>query len=88
MSDFFGVSLDYLMRGVEETTQDNITYKARNILEVWNSFVSNLSGEQRKLLIVLYVLLVCVCIAIIYSFIYGVGYVIGETIANIQNSLN
>jgi len=88
MSDFFGVSLDYLMRGVEETTQDNITYKARNILEVWNSFVSNLSGKQRKLLIVLYVLLVCVCIAIIVSFIYGVGYVIGETIANIQNSLN
>lgn len=88
MSDFFGVSLDYLMRGIEETTQDNITYKARNILEVWNSFVSNLSGEQRKLLIVLYVLLVCVCIAIVYSFIYGVGYVIGETIANIQNSLN
>lgn len=88
MSDFFNVSLDYLMRGVEETTQDNITYKARNILEVWNSFVSNLSGKQRKLLIVLYVLLVCVCIAIVVSFIYGVGYVIGETIANIQNSLN
>lgn len=88
MSDFFAVSLDYLMRGVEETTQDNITYKARNLFEVWNSFVSNLSGKQRKLLIVLYVLLVCVCIAIVVSFIYGVGYVIGETIANIQNSLN
>lgn len=88
MGDFFGVSLDYLMRGVDETPQDNVAYKARNLLEVWNSFVSNLSGKQRKLLIVLYILLVCVCIAIVVSFIYGVGYVIGETIANIQNSLN
>ena len=88
MSDFFGVSLVYLMRGVDETSQDNVAYKARNLLEVWNSFVSNLSGKQRKLLIVLYILLVCACIAIVVSFIYGVGYVIGETIANIQNSLN
>lgn len=73
MSDFFGVSLDYLMRGVDETSQDNVAYKARNLLEVWNNFVSNLSGKQRKLLIVLYILLVCVCIAIVLSFMYHIS---------------
>ncbi|MBR3818929.1 MAG: helix-turn-helix transcriptional regulator [Clostridia bacterium] len=90
MSDFFNVSLDYLMRGVEETESDQETtsYEARGLLTVWNCFVSNLSNKQRKLLMILYVLLICVCIAVIVSFIYGMGYVIGETIANIQNSIN
>lgn len=88
MSEYFGVSLDYLMRGTEcnEINQDTtISYKAKSLLMVWNSFVSNLSGTQRKLVMVLYVLLICVCVAIIVSFIYGVGYVIGQTIGHIVN---
>ena len=87
MSDFFHVSLDYLMRGVEETevVQDATTYKSRTFLEGWNSFISNLSSKQRKLL---YVLLVLVGIAIVVSFLYGCGYVIGQTVGHIQNSLN
>lgn len=90
MSDFFNVSLDYLMRGVEETEseQETTSYEVRGLLTVWNCFVSNLSNKQRKLLMILYVLLICVCIAVIVSFIYGMRYVIGETIANIQNSIN
>ena len=90
MSDFFNVSLDYLIRGIEETENSHAatTYKARTLLTVWNSFVSNLSNKQRRLLMILYILLVFVCIAIVVSFIYGMGYVIGEAIAHIQNSLN
>ena len=90
MSDFFNVSLDYLIRGIEETENFHAatSYKARTLLTIWNSFVSNLSNKQRRLMIILYVLLVFVCIAIVVSFIYGMGYAIGEAIAHIQNSLN
>lgn len=88
MSEYFGVSLDYLMRGTEsdKCSQDTtINYKAKSLLMIWNSFVSNLSDTQRKLVMVLYVLLICVCVAIIISFIYGVGYVIGQTIGHMLN---
>lgn len=91
MSDYFDVSLDYLMRGAEHDTNKEdatISYKARNLLMVWNSFVSNLSDKQRKLLMVLYILLVCIFVAIIGAFAYGFGYVIGKGIGHIINSLN
>ena len=71
MSEYFDVSLDYLMRGTEEDENRkdvSVSYKAKNMLLVWNNFVSNLSSKQRKLLIILYVLLVCVCVAIVISF--------------------
>lgn len=86
MSEYFDVSLDYLMRGTEEDKsreEATVSYKAQNMLLVWNSFVSNLSGKQRKMLIVLYVLLICVCVAVVVSFIYGVGYAIGKFIGYI-----
>lgn len=87
MSDFFNVSLDYLMRGVEETEreQHEISYKSRHFGDIWSSFVSNLSSKQCKLL---YTLLVLCGIAIVFSFLYGCGYVIGQTVGHIQNSLN
>lgn len=91
MSEFFDVSLDYLMRGTEyDKNEEDVTvsYKAKNMLLVWHSFVSNLSDKQRKWLMVLYVLLICVCVAIIVSFIYGFGYAIGQFIGNIRNDLN
>ncbi len=91
MSEYFDVSLDYLMRGTEENENKeevSVSYKAKNMLMVWNSFVSNLSDKQRKLIIVLYILLICVFIAIVVSFIYGAGYVIGQFIGYIQNDLN
>jgi len=86
MSEYFDVSLDYLMRGTEEDENKEdatVSYEAKNILLVWNSFVSNLSGKQRKLLIVLYVLLICVYVAIVVSFVYGAGYAIGKFIGHI-----
>lgn len=91
MSEYFDVSLDYLMRGTEEDERREevtVSYKAQNMLLIWNNFVSNLSSKQRKLLIVLYVSLICVCVAIIVSFLYGAGYAIGKFIGYIQNDLN
>lgn len=89
MSDYFNVSLDYLMRGTEpdKKTQEPPTtpYKAKNLSKIWNSFVSNLSSKQRKLITLLYFLVVCVCIAIISSFLYGTGYAIGKALAYILN---
>ena len=89
MSEYFDVSLDYLIRGTEENKEDaTVSYKAKNMLLVWNNFVSNLSGKQRKLLVAVYVLLLCVCIIVIVSFLYGAGYAIGKFIGYIQNDLN
>ena len=88
ISEYFDVSLDYLIRGTESNEDVAVSYKAKNMLMIWNSFVSNLSDKQRKLLMVLYVLLICVFVAIVVCFIYGVGYAIGQFIGNIQNGLN
>ena len=91
MSDYFDVSLDYLMRGTESAPAKEdlpMTYKTKNMLMVWNSFVSNLSDKQRKLLMLLYILLIAVLIAILGTFAYGVGYVIGKGIAHLHNTLN
>lgn len=97
MSEYFGVSLDYLMRGTEsndssESDKSNeskqntdITYKAENMALAWNTFVSNLSGTQRILLILLYILLICVCICIIFGFTYDAGYALGKTLYHLQN---
>lgn len=88
MSDYFDVSLDYLMRGTEpdEKPQEPTTqYNAKNLLTVWNSFTSNLSSKQRRLVMLLYYLVTGVCIAIIFSFIYGAGYAIGKALGYLLN---
>ena len=90
MSEYFEVSLDYLMRGTDSDESNNdlaVGYKAQNMLKVWNNFISNLSDKQRKLMMLLYILLICVCVAIVVTFIYGVGYAIGQFIGHIQNDL-
>ena len=86
MSDYFGVSLDYLMRGIEKQEDAEnaaVAYQANNLLAIWNTFISNLSGKQRRLLMFLYALAVCVLIAAILVFLYGTGYVIGEFVGNV-----
>lgn len=89
MSDYFGVTLDYLMRGSENESKENdtIKYKAKNMLMIWNNFVSNLSDKQRKFMMVFYVLLIFVMIAILAAFLYGAGWAIGQLIGNIQNDI-
>lgn len=92
MSDYFDVSLDYLMRGIEkENNEEKVTaddadknsndkYKTKNILLVWNNFLSNLSPNQKTLFMLLYVLIICSLVALIVSVIYLGGYEIGKFI--------
>lgn len=92
MSDYFDVSLDYLMRGIEkENNEEKVTaddadknsndkYKTKNILLVWNNFLSNLSPKQKTLFMLLYVLIICSLVALIVSVIYLGGYETGKFI--------
>ena len=86
MSDYFDVSLDYLMRGIKkENNEEKVTaddadknsndkYKTKNILLVWNNFLSNLSPNQKTLFLLLYILIICSLVALIVSVIYLGGY--------------
>lgn len=92
MSDYFDVSLDYLMRGIEkENNEEKVTaddadknsndkYKTKNILLVWNNFLSNLSPNQKTLFMLLYILIICSLVALIVSVIYLGGYETGKFI--------
>lgn len=83
MSDYFDVSLDYLMRGIEKEDNEEIVlekYKTKNILLVWNNFLSNLSKKQKILFMLLYILIICALVALIISVIYFGGYEIGKFI--------
>lgn len=83
MSDYFEVSLDYLMRGIKkEENVENVAqkYKTKNMLLVWNDFLSNLSKKQKTLFTALYILIICALVAIIVSVIYLGGYEIGKFI--------
>lgn len=85
MSDYFGVSLDHLMRGKEadETTDAESHCKTGDMLAVWNSFVSNLTEKQRKWLTILCILAACGLLAAVASFVYGAGYAAGKLIGHI-----
>ena len=83
MSDYFDVSLDYLMRGIDkEDNDEKVTekYKTKNILSVWNDFLSNLSKKQKTLFILLYILIICALVSFVISVIYFGGYEIGKFI--------
>lgn len=92
MSDYFDVSLDYLMRGIKkENNEEKVTaddadknsndkYKTKNILLVWDNFLSNLSPKQKTLFMLLYILIICSLVALIVSVIYLGGYEIGKFI--------
>ena len=55
-------------------------YKTKNILLVWNNFLSNLSKKQKILFMLLYILIICALVALIISVIYLGGYEIGKFI--------
>jgi len=83
MSDYFDVSLDYLMRGIDkEDNEGKVTekYKTKNILLVWNDFLSNLSKKQKALFMLLYILIICALVSFVVSVIYCGGYEIGKFI--------
>ena len=88
MSEYFGVSLDYLMRGVEGTqapAQDDAAYTAQSLERVWKHFISNLTQKQRRLVTLLGALVLCACGAILISFLYQAGYALGKTVAHLTH---
>lgn len=88
MSDYFNVSLDYLMRGTEapqNKQEADRNYDAKDWLLVWNTFVTNLSTAQRRLMALLCVLLAGVCLAANISFIYAAGHELGKLIYYLRN---
>ncbi|MBQ7944765.1 MAG: helix-turn-helix transcriptional regulator [Lachnospiraceae bacterium] len=85
MSDYFQVSLDYLVRGKEyeerekaETLEPKGKYFNKNMWAVWNTFITNLSGSQKTKFILLYCLVTFALFAIVLLLSYGCGYVLGQ----------
>lgn len=83
ISDYFKVSLDYLMRGEEK---ENVELpkpekmeedKNRSLLRIWNDFTSNLSDNQKRLLTVMITVLVFVIIGIGMILVYLAGHALG-----------
>ena len=93
MSDYFHVSLDYLVRGkenVESLSADSVTseekkYQSEKMWAIWNTFTSNLSGTQKKMFIVLYALVTVALLGLIGVLCYGGGYVIGQMLYHLTH---
>lgn len=87
MSDYFGVSLDYLMRGTEsDMTQSHTeTYHADQMSVAWQSFLSNLTASQKQKLQLLYVLVVLVLAAAGLLLVYELGKEIGAFLYQITH---
>lgn len=87
LSDYFHVSLDYLMRGTEEeqTKQEEAAtkYTSEKMWVVWNTFTSNLTGRQKDMFVLLYVLTVIVLFAVAALSVYGLGYIFGGILYDI-----
>ena len=81
MSNYFKVSLDYLVRGSEEITNDHKEYSPKGLVYLWNSFLTNLSKKQIR---IMYVLLVVLIIVIIICCVYDMGYAFGKAIYYLQ----
>ncbi len=88
MSDYFGVSLDYLMRGEEtpasEQTPDE-RYQPEQVSRVLRSFLSNLTASQKQKLMLLYVLAVFVLAAAGMLLAYGIGEALGEFLYHVTH---
>lgn len=83
ISDYFKVSLDYLMRGEEKETvelpkpEKLEEDKNRSLLRIWNDFTSNLSDNQKRLLTVMITVLVFIIIGIGMILVYLAGHALG-----------
>lgn len=80
LSDYFHVSLDYLMRGEEDSKPINNTLSVQ-----WNSFLSNLSDKQKKMFVALYGLVTVALIAIILLIVYVLGYEFGRALHHMMH---
>lgn len=80
LSDYFHVSLDYLMRGEEEPKIVN-----SNLATQWNTFLSNLSDKQKGMFAILYVLVTVALVAIILLIVYALGYEFGKALYHLMH---
>lgn len=93
MSDYFHVSLDYLVRGQENeesTSTDSVAseekkYQSEKMWVIWNTFTSNLNGTQKKMFIILYVLVTVALMGLILALSYGGGYVLGQMLYHLTH---
>lgn len=77
LSDYFEISLDYLIKGIENKESSKVKYASKGILVGLNSFASNLSKRQAKFLSIFITL---VSALIIINCVYALGYAIGKAI--------
>ncbi len=89
MSDYFDVSLDYLVRGKEyaQQTKEELLvgeqdrkYSADKIWTMLTNFISNLSKKQKTQVSLMSVVLSILLLIMIYILTYNVGSLLGEII--------
>ncbi|HOO61575.1 MAG TPA: helix-turn-helix transcriptional regulator [Bacillota bacterium] len=97
LSDYFQVSLDFLMRGSEQSearergnkdSPDNRKknrFQVHTLMQEWNTFSSNLSGKQKFLFNFLLIVSVLVMSGIAIAIIFGIGEGFGRLIYLLAN---
>lgn len=90
LSDYFQVSLDYLMRGVEkeelsEKEKKSLEYHTDTLMNSIQIFLTNLNDKQKKKLQLLYILIILVLVGILYLVSYELGYHFGRFLYNITH---
>lgn len=82
LSDYFQVSLDYLMRGTEapEQSEQPEQFKSEKSLLIWQTFLSNLNPKQKQLFLLIPVLAVLVLILASMLLCYQLGLGVGRFI--------
>ena len=75
LSDYFDISLDYLVRGVEKEDvsrkqTEQIEYQTDTLKNRIQAFMTNLNGNQKELLIIIYILVTINLYVLIYNLPY------------------
>lgn len=87
MSDYFNVTLDYLIRGKEYATKPDsekcTKYHTNKLWNIWTSFYTNLSKTQGVMFYLISILLVIALVGLIWAFCYLAGYAIGTFIGHL-----
>jgi len=84
LSDYFHVSLDYLMRGTEPgQNQPDVTFQSEKLLTVWQTFLSNLNPKQKQLFFLISVLVILILVMILCILFYQFGTYIGKFIYHV-----
>ena len=90
LSDYFDISLDYLVRGVEKEDvsrqqTEQIEYQTDTLKNRILAFMTNLNGNQKELLIIIYILVILILSGILCMIMYHFGYEFGRFLYNITH---